>query len=165
MQLLSSQMLGYKCRGRSLFSCLLYLIRRLASTRNVFIGSINQAQQKYHPQHHFHGQGQVSMTPTAMPSQPTGSLSGQSLSPKRISFTVGKGTSKDLLELNTVIGAAERRSSVASGLKRASGVTIATAGGTTFTTVGGAGGGGEGGKTVTLVGNAGFESKRIDFNV
>ncbi|VDK35865.1 unnamed protein product [Taenia asiatica] len=153
--------------------------RRLASTRNVFIGP---AQPHLQQAHHFHAPGQVGIThhppPAAatVPSQAGLGVGGQTLSPKRVSFTVGKGSSKDLLELNAVIGAAERRASVASGLKRASGVTIATAGGTTFTTVvnaaaasgagtGSSGAGAEGGKTVTLVGNAGYESKRIDFNV
>ncbi|EUB56007.1 Retinoblastoma-like protein 2 [Echinococcus granulosus] len=152
--------------------------RRLASTRNVFIGSAQQLPQQAH---HFHAPGQVGLThhspaAAAVSSQTGIGVGGQTLSPKRISIIVGKGSSKDLIELNTMIGAAERRASVASGLKRASGVTIATAGGTTFTTVvnaaapGGAGvgagsGGAEGGKTVTLVGNAGYEAKRIDFNV
>lgn len=135
----------------------------MASTRNVFIGPTGQQQTGQHP----HG-GPIGLSHQGgPPGTPQSGLNvaGQTLSPKRVTFTLGKGsTNKDLLELNSVIGAAERRASVASGLKRTSGVTIATAGGTTFTTVANASpavSASESGKTVTLVGSGG---PRIDFN-
>uniref|UniRef100_A0A0R3T9U8 RB_B domain-containing protein n=1 Tax=Rodentolepis nana TaxID=102285 RepID=A0A0R3T9U8_RODNA len=124
--------------------------RHLASTRNVFIGPTSQ-QQTGHPHggHLGHQSGPPGTPQTGL------NVAGQTLSPKRVTFTLGKGnTGKDLLELNSVIGAAERRASVTSSLKRASGVTIATAGGTTFTTVSNSAPGSESAKTVT----------RIDFN-
>ncbi|VUZ55596.1 unnamed protein product, partial [Hymenolepis diminuta] len=124
--------------------------RHLASTRNVFIGPTSQQQTGHsHGGHLGHQSGPPGTPQTGL------NVAGQTLSPKRVTFVLGKGnTSKDLLELNSVIGAAERRASVTSGLKRASGVTIATAGGTTFTTVSSAASGSESGKTVT----------RVDFN-
>lgn len=97
------------------------------------------------------------------------------LSPKRVIFTVGRSTGKDLQDVNLMISSAERRASMANltmGLKRpvlpslgsntsnSSVFTMSTGGGVgSINTPGGTS------RTVTLVGPNGFTTKRIDFNI
>ncbi|KAH8873587.1 Retinoblastoma-like protein 1 [Schistosoma japonicum] len=93
-----------------------------------------------------------------------------SLSPKKVIFTVGRSTGKDLQDVNLMISSAERRASMANltmGLKRPAAAAVVGGGGgsvdnpSTFTVTTGT----SSSRTVTLVGPSGFTTKRIDFNM
>ncbi|VDP39655.1 unnamed protein product [Schistosoma margrebowiei] len=90
------------------------------------------------------------------------------LSPKKVIFTVGRSTGKDLQDVNLMISSAERRASMANltmGLKRPAGggstTTTYVANSSPFTVTSGT----SSSRTVTLVGPSGFTTKRIDFDM
>ncbi|CAL8078015.1 unnamed protein product [Calicophoron daubneyi] len=90
-----------------------------------------------------------------------------SLSPRRVVFTVGQSTGKELQDVNLMISSAERRASMANltmGLKRPPGSTTvsyqtSTSGGFVMSPATSCS------RTVTLVGPSGFAAKRIEFDV
>ncbi|TGZ44683.1 hypothetical protein CRM22_011196 [Opisthorchis felineus] len=90
------------------------------------------------------------------------------LSPKRVVFTVGRSTGKDLQDVNVMISSAERRASMANltmGLKRpGSGATVSYVGPVSGTlAVTPASGGAP--RTVTLVGPGNFAAKRLELDL
>ncbi|CAH8544326.1 unnamed protein product [Schistosoma turkestanicum] len=91
------------------------------------------------------------------------------LSPKKVIFTIGRSTGKDLQDVNLMISSAERRASMANltmGLKRPAGggstTTTYVANPSGFTVTSGTS---STPRTVTLVGPSGFTAKRIDFDM
>ncbi|KAF8560839.1 hypothetical protein P879_09006, partial [Paragonimus westermani] len=89
------------------------------------------------------------------------------LSPKRVVFTIGRSSGKDLQDVNLMISSAERRASMANltmGLKRpGGGTTTGYVSNSPGFTISPATSGAP--RTVTLMGPGAFASKRIDFDM
>ncbi|TPP66552.1 putative retinoblastoma protein [Fasciola gigantica] len=113
--------------------------RRLASNRNVFISPVKQPSQQQ-----------------------------LTISPKRVVFTIGRSSGKDLQDVNLMISSAERRASMANltmNLKRPGPGSSSTGGYVTNSSAFSLSSSNSGPRTVTVVGPGSFGGKRFDFDL